>query len=1438
MSRSQTKKKEAVSSKVNFSSRRTVSQIFSTADSQAGFRNKTFIWPEWNDADIAKERWDSSKAPDEGKRTKSPVHPFFDDPEGKVQLPRTLKVHSWKRPVDFMPSKAPVVVERMEFFDLISPNGHLLCSELMRWIISEIYIVWSLCKSACKEEWNPWEHIYSLCKVMKGHLPLYNSYGKYVVRLYWMGCWRKITVDDSIPFDEDNKLLLPVSTSPSELWPMLLAKALIKIANTNPLSDVEGEMGDFSFIHNLTGWIPEITSIKPGNMYKIWDFLQENLPIFSHPEETSLKEEVEEVESPSTTESLEEETGSIKSGSDDGMPELLVCAAFYNHQSQKNSSGFKQMADFSEYLRRYELSQMLSHIVLLTRTRACPLEPPPKPETVPRWKLIRPRKEILITDEPRITPMPKPEEFIEISSPFIAMNTQISEPEVPDTEAVAVKPKPKRKRSYMSHLMSIVEGENENEEPEPRKLSPTQTRTTSASSIIEEEAPLEDTKKEGEDQIDEDQPDNPEETEEPSVSVKSLLKETWIDKEDFANCFQTLLVFHKPQKYQYQFKASHLKINILTKAMCLAASATTSPSNGPTTELFSVAGPECAEVRGIHYMCMDSLEPSEILISFSALLLWNETAQELRSISAVLLAQPHCWKNQKPRLHILTIKTTYSKAIMLNLPAGRHVLAFHARATHGYHIHLCSKSPFVFGDEDTIITHSAKESARFTQQAMSITDALSDLVASFKDGNDQQVLRRALEKAYCPKHIKTVHEKCELRKVFNSAVYHMLLEVLGRMLTTEENFAVMALTADPTLLATITRELAPSLEAQANPPENWIEREPTRAELQAVIVLQAAFRRHLVRAMLQAFKHGTKENVSVSTVLYDMWSIVKIDIDKNSAFLLLYIIGHYKTKAELYPCQHDEPTRISFVDYVVPLQDISRFWALIFREVFVVPQRMLLIPKIDSPFPNCLLHIIDNDTGEELGLLFKKNPPHIYYPNKNGYTFLAEAVTPENPPTGLKWRMRLIGTREPLAQLSHDGPINTFAVKEIRDYYIPNDKYIMCCYCVTVETDVLATVQFQTSKMDVFIRLYILDGETEMASTTARGHVLIPNFNFLANEIPTDPSEETAEDREAREEEEAMMEDYFEDSSTVKSDSSAQAPAQKIEHNYFVKAEVLYQSWELDESQMAFVTMHVREKNEMKVNLEATKEEEARPSSPKGKGKGEADKKKGKPGKGQTPNKPEITIDVTKPNWTLRVVVEKSKGDDVMVTKDMERIDQIKAIKKAWETAEEGRAAKAYKSRLDFLSEFQQESMQDSQTDETEEQALAPDEVASSSALEGTSQEPTALSGLYMFRPMDYSPFIRREEESATVVDNKVEEIRQKERLEKIQTYRRIRAEVLVHREQQERNRKEFMKHQLDIYTNMQAEVWHHHKHFLETKEHLRGLHHHHHHHHGHHEEH
>ncbi|NWT20247.1 ADGB protein, partial [Vireo altiloquus] len=449
------------------------------------------IWPEWNDADVNAEKWEAGKAGKE-KSGKGQISPGFDDPEGKIRLPACLKVHSWKRPQEFLTKEVPVIVKNETSFDLVSANEHIFCCELMRWIVSEIYAVWRiynenpLNSETSALAWKPWEHIYALCKATQDHIPLYNKFGKYVLKLYWMGCWRKIIVDDTMPFNEEENLLLPATTCQNELWPMLLSKAIIKLANTSIHENGKREMEELTVLHTLTGWIPEVIPLQPEYLDKVWGFLKEIVPEFKLPEKKATESEVTQddtkteetkdselknevssgnkltdvTEKAETASNIRKGLPSINKASIISVsnkyilhilphttqwlqfftvylalkhfnvfcvespvptqPEMVVYTACTPlNLFEEDIFSLTRMADSSEKMRQYGLTHIHSHPVLITRTRSCPLVAPPEPTPLPSWKLIRPKKKIVVTSEPQEAVVEKPEEHVEIASLFL-----------------------------------------------------------------------------------------------------------------------------------------------------------------------------------------------------------------------------------------------------------------------------------------------------------------------------------------------------------------------------------------------------------------------------------------------------------------------------------------------------------------------------------------------------------------------------------------------------------------------------------------------------------------------------------------------------------------------------------------------------------------------------------------------------------------------------------------------------------------------------------------------------------------------------------------------------------------------------------------------------------------------------------------------------------
>lgn len=78
--------------------------------------------------------------------------------------------------------------------------------------------------------------------------------GRYVLRLYFNGCWRRVEIDDHLPSSKTNRVLHVIDRRhPRLLWPALVEKAYLKIRGGY---DFPGSNSGTD-LAILTGWIPQ-----------------------------------------------------------------------------------------------------------------------------------------------------------------------------------------------------------------------------------------------------------------------------------------------------------------------------------------------------------------------------------------------------------------------------------------------------------------------------------------------------------------------------------------------------------------------------------------------------------------------------------------------------------------------------------------------------------------------------------------------------------------------------------------------------------------------------------------------------------------------------------------------------------------------------------------------------------------------------------------------------------------------------------------------------------------------------------------------------------------------------------------------------------------------------------------------------------------------------
>eukprot|EP01022_Parablepharisma_sp_SALTPOND_P033591 TRINITY_DN89089_c1_g1_i1.p1 TRINITY_DN89089_c1_g1~~TRINITY_DN89089_c1_g1_i1.p1 ORF type:complete len:501 (+),score=33.32 TRINITY_DN89089_c1_g1_i1:806-2308(+) len=96
--------------------------------------------------------------------------------------------------------------------------------------------------------------------------PIYNPTGKYVVRLFLNGLWRKVTIDDTLPVTSSKTPLCAYSNR-NKLWVSLLEKAYLKVKGGYNFKGSTSSTDLYAY----TSWMPEKVHLKETNRDKLWE---------------------------------------------------------------------------------------------------------------------------------------------------------------------------------------------------------------------------------------------------------------------------------------------------------------------------------------------------------------------------------------------------------------------------------------------------------------------------------------------------------------------------------------------------------------------------------------------------------------------------------------------------------------------------------------------------------------------------------------------------------------------------------------------------------------------------------------------------------------------------------------------------------------------------------------------------------------------------------------------------------------------------------------------------------------------------------------------------------------------------------------------------------------------------------------------------------------
>jgi hypothetical protein len=110
--------------------------------------------------------------------------------------------------------------------------------------------------------------IESIIYPQKNGIPIYNPAGRYWLKLFHMGKYRKIEIDDRMPCTKFEEFIFPYCENIEEIWPALITKGILKLNSYKNVKikykqeNILQEKSDIGIFYTLTGFVPEHLNIN------------------------------------------------------------------------------------------------------------------------------------------------------------------------------------------------------------------------------------------------------------------------------------------------------------------------------------------------------------------------------------------------------------------------------------------------------------------------------------------------------------------------------------------------------------------------------------------------------------------------------------------------------------------------------------------------------------------------------------------------------------------------------------------------------------------------------------------------------------------------------------------------------------------------------------------------------------------------------------------------------------------------------------------------------------------------------------------------------------------------------------------------------------------------------------------------------------------------